>query len=106
MAAQAVLIAAAAEQECAAVVSASTAKPPLSEEAVLATKERLSRAKHTLIDLQTRKSLADSLASADPFAHMDSNKDAAGAHVLDPTTLSRTGDEPRQYCCAPASCSP
>ena len=50
---------------------------PVTEEALVACKDALSSAKHQLIDLQTRKSLAAALASDRPFAALDANAAAA-----------------------------
>jgi len=55
------------------------ASPPVSqalitEDDIVATKDKLSDVKRALIDLQTKKSLAASLASDTPFAALEHNK--------------------------------
>ena len=53
--------------------------PTVTEAELVACKDALSAAKHRLIDLQTRKSLAAALASDRPFAALDSNAGAPTA---------------------------
>ena len=55
--------------------------PTVTEAELVACKDALSAAKHRLIDLQTRKSLAAALASDRPFAALDSNAGAATTAV-------------------------
>jgi hypothetical protein len=54
----------------------------VTEAELVACKDALSAAKHRLIDLQTRKSLAAALASDRPFAALDSNAGAANVFLL------------------------
>lgn len=55
---------------------------PVTEEALVACKDVLSTAKHRLIDLQTRKSLAAALASDRPFALLDANAAAGKSNYV------------------------
>lgn len=56
----------------------------ITEADMLATRERLSKAKHELIDLQTRKSLAASLSADNPFVPLDGEGDRAASGALAP----------------------
>ena len=48
--------------------------PIVSENDLVVAKESLSRWKHELIDLQTKRNLAAALVSATPFSALDSNE--------------------------------